>query len=412
MKFYCTEFSDMDNWSFGSRSFTYDYSIFPRELITIGTESGNWIVPFNSWNISTTFNLAPRSDTGQINSPPYAFSLPTLRLQSGCNHAIPMTVSDPDGDIVRCRWAVGDECKSICNAIPGATLNSVTCTITYNANSGTGYKAVAVMVEDFIPGSSKPLSSVAFQFLVLVVSSNKSCSDRPTFSFPTPSSGSLISISPGGTYTAQIRADSGPGTSYSTTEIQVAGPTGLKKGKLQPYDSVDDYYVSITWTPQINQIGITHPFCFVAINSLGISSVQSCVMLVPRCFISHPIPFANKLSVFLHNVSVSISFNATVHAFQKNGQVTFVHFNSDSAVHRTSLLSSEVTFDNSMQMTIRPKYMFTEGSIYYIKFAFSCYQSKLTNKTLWTFEVIGKVFAHTHIHSSIHCTLMHTYMYE
>jgi len=210
MTFYCTEFSNTDNWSFGSRSLTY---AFPKGIITIGTASGGWIAPFGSWNISTTFSLTPRSDTGQINSPPLAFTLPTLRLQSGCYHTIPMAVSDPDGDVVRCRWAVGNECKSVCNAIPGAVLNSATCTITYQANNGTGYKAVAVMVEDFIPGSSLPLSSVAFQFLVLVVSSSKSCSGKPTFQSPTPSSGSYITISPGGTYTATIRADSGSGIS-------------------------------------------------------------------------------------------------------------------------------------------------------------------------------------------------------
>lgn len=32
---------------------------------------------------------------------------------------------DPDGDNVRCRWAIGDECHSICNGVPVASLDEV-----------------------------------------------------------------------------------------------------------------------------------------------------------------------------------------------------------------------------------------------------------------------------------------------
>ena len=194
LQYICTEFSIDDNWSFGSRVISHDFSS-SGSFVTIGFAGAAWL-GFGSWNVSTTFNLTPRSDNGQINSSPRAITIPILRLQSGCHHTIPITVSDPDGDAVRCRWAVGNECKSVCNAIPGAVLNSATCTITYYANNGTGYKAVAVMVEDFIPGSSHPLSSVAVQFLVLVVSSSQLCSQKPKFISPAPSSGSCVSIPP------------------------------------------------------------------------------------------------------------------------------------------------------------------------------------------------------------------------
>lgn len=36
---------------------------------------------------------------------------------------IPMV--DSDGDTVRCRWATGNECVSVCNSLPLATLDSV-----------------------------------------------------------------------------------------------------------------------------------------------------------------------------------------------------------------------------------------------------------------------------------------------
>ena len=32
---------------------------------------------------------------------------------------------DPDGDTLKCRWAVGKECDSICNGVPVATLDEV-----------------------------------------------------------------------------------------------------------------------------------------------------------------------------------------------------------------------------------------------------------------------------------------------
>jgi len=36
------------------------------------------------------------------------------------------SVSDVDGDEVRCRWAQGyDECGSVCNGLPHAELNQV-----------------------------------------------------------------------------------------------------------------------------------------------------------------------------------------------------------------------------------------------------------------------------------------------
>ena len=278
LKYLCTEFSLDDVWSLGSNEIMYDFNAYAGKTITIGTASHAWISPIGkSWNISTTFYLTPRSDNGQINSSPRIVSLP-LRLQSGCNHTIPMAVSDPDGDVVHCRWAVGKECDTVCNEIPGAVLDSSTCTITYQANNGTGYKVVAVMVEDFIPGSSQPLSSVAFQFLVLVVSSSQSCYHKPKFIAPSPSSGSCMSIPPGGTYTAQLRAYSGH-LDVSITEIQTASLIGASKGELRQTSNSSIYVMNISWTPLTSQQNMLHHFCSIAINSDGMASQQSCVML-------------------------------------------------------------------------------------------------------------------------------------
>ena len=169
MKYICTNFSVEENWSFGMNDVLFNFVNLAGRTVTMGFEGSAWIAPFNlfSWNVGTTFSLTKRN--GRINSTPRAVTPPGIRLQEGCNHTIPIAVSDPDDDIIRCRWAEGNECGGICNQFPGAELDSYSCSIHYQANRGARYWAAALMIEDFVPGSGLPLSSVALQFLVLVL---------------------------------------------------------------------------------------------------------------------------------------------------------------------------------------------------------------------------------------------------
>ena len=191
MSYVCTYFSAVDDWTFGEYNKTHNfYDTLDDNIVTIGTTGGDWIrgVGQGNWNISTTFSLTKRNDTGTINSSPRVLPTPPLRLQLGCTYTISLPVSDPDNDTIKCRWAMGRECSSICNKFPGAVLDSATCTITYTAKYGTGTKAVAIMIEDYAPGSpNHPFSSVALQFLVMInfVSLTQSCSSQiEHFRFP------------------------------------------------------------------------------------------------------------------------------------------------------------------------------------------------------------------------------------
>ena len=188
ISYVCTYYSAEDDWSFGEYHKIYFFnSVSDQNTVTIGTYGCCWINRVNShWNVSTTFSLVTRTDTGKINSSPRIKPTPPLYLQQGCSYTIPLPVSDPDNDIVRCRWAVGTECRDICDEFPGALLDSSTCTIAYIANNGTGIKAAAIMIEDYAPGSPcRPLSSVALQFSILVFSSSQPCSTSTTyFVFP------------------------------------------------------------------------------------------------------------------------------------------------------------------------------------------------------------------------------------
>lgn len=87
---------------------------------------------------------------------------------------------DPDGDIVKCRWATSFECGHVCTGLPTATLYS-NCTITLNATSENMYHedgiyTVALMVEDFprqtaVDNVTEPLSSVPLQVEAIVTMS-------------------------------------------------------------------------------------------------------------------------------------------------------------------------------------------------------------------------------------------------
>ena len=70
-------------------------------------------------------DLRPRADNGLINSSPVTTITPIVRLQSGCTRTIRIPVQDADQDIVRCRWAAGNECAGVCSKVPGATIDPV-----------------------------------------------------------------------------------------------------------------------------------------------------------------------------------------------------------------------------------------------------------------------------------------------
>ena len=69
---------------------------------------------------------------------------------------------------------------------------------------------MALQIEDFLPGSDVPLSSVPLQFLVVVFSSNQLCSAQPELvPGDTPPDGSCIPVKLDTTFTASIVATSG-----------------------------------------------------------------------------------------------------------------------------------------------------------------------------------------------------------
>ena len=392
MSYYCTDFSISEDWSFGERTIVYNFGS-RSGMVTLGFTGSCWISPLGcNWNISTTFSLTPRGDIGKINSSPQAITVPVIRLQQGCPHTIPLAVSDPNGD-------------------------TATCTISYTANRGTGFNAAAIMVEDFVSGSSRPLSSVAFQFLILVVSSSQACNQNPEFVAPTPANGICITIPAGGTFSTQLVADSGSST-IQISEIQTVSPLGTQRGALQRIRNTNTYSVTLRWTPQVSQQNQTHLLCYTAVSSVGSSSSQVCIQLAagytpPAPFPGNAIPTQQQFR--LNDIIIPISFNNTVQRPSSSAYIIFYDYNTNQEVYRIDTSSSsEVTFQ-LMSIIVVPAFMFKPGNSYYINLQRGVVQSvgacgsgisnePVAGRTFWTFTVMGMLIAHCFIVDVCMCT--------
>ncbi|XP_071124121.1 adhesion G protein-coupled receptor B3-like [Mytilus edulis] len=183
-----------------------------------------------------------------------------------------VTIEDADNDIIRCRWAIGDdECGDICNSLVNSDLNKGTCVISYNATGELGLYAVALQIEDFASEQSdNPLSSVPLQFLIDVIQtvSNQSCEIKPILE----NINSIVVIPVNTTYHETIIAK-GDGIS----EIIILTSKEVSKSKLLRYGTSNDrWYVNVTWTPTERDTG-SHRICFTAVDSISQASEKKCI---------------------------------------------------------------------------------------------------------------------------------------
>lgn len=396
----CTEYSPEVDWSLLKGHGTHNFNDTDVDQITLGIHACCWNFPYDGqkWNISTTFSLVARDDTGEINSSPRVEGFPYLRLQEGYNHTISLIITDPDDDEVRCRWAAGRECAGICDGFPGAVLDGNSCTIMYHANHGVGKKAAAIMIEDFLPESSEPLSSIAYQFFVEVVSASQLCSSLPEIIAPSLTIEECIPIIPKSLFTKQIIANSGC-PNVAITSIQVFAPTGTSKGELHRIESTNKYYINITWMPTQDQHNMTHLLCFVAVNSEGLTSEQSCIRVAVEYYPPMPLPksaIPNHQLFYSSDIVLNIMFDTVIQCPATSAFVRF--FKLGEEVHSIDVLSPEVTYNGS-RLTIVPDHTLPEGSLYVsldegvVRTVDSIEGCHLVNEpmlsdTFWTFEVI------------------------
>uniref|UniRef100_K1PRY6 Uncharacterized protein n=1 Tax=Magallana gigas TaxID=29159 RepID=K1PRY6_MAGGI len=84
--------------------------------------------PRNIANTSYICTGASESENWEQGENTFTYTFPgigpyTVDAQYGCYNEISIPVVDPDGDDVRCRWANGTECMSICEGLPYATID-------------------------------------------------------------------------------------------------------------------------------------------------------------------------------------------------------------------------------------------------------------------------------------------------
>ncbi|CAG2251248.1 unnamed protein product [Mytilus edulis] len=238
----------------------------------------------NGWSLQTTIDLRLRDDINSTNSSPITTSQPLHTLQFSCYHELKLPMYDPDGDLVKCRWAVGKECDSVCHAMPSASLDEDTCTLKFNATSGSSYTndgwyAVALTIEDFPTktihigkeqfNETTPMSTVPLQFLIHLVGKSSPCNWKPEFVSPTPPAGTKISISAGNSFTQKIYAANLADKNETVTKLSLTRPAGMVlKGPTNLPNRAGVVFWEMSWTPTVNDKG-NHIVCGMAEDSTG-----------------------------------------------------------------------------------------------------------------------------------------------
>lgn len=135
---YCTDVSPTNGIAIGQR---LDTVIIPTGsnffVIFAGSSWNSQISGGATWSVTSHINLVRRSDNNQFNNAPVATVMSPINIPVNETTMIPVSVSDADGDFIRCRWARNstfngvNECGSVCppNSVPVNTILYSNCTI-------------------------------------------------------------------------------------------------------------------------------------------------------------------------------------------------------------------------------------------------------------------------------------------
>ena len=261
------------------------------------------------------------------NSPVFTHP-PLWRIMSGCDgQQIDLAPTDPDGDTVKCRWAKTHQegGASTYNAAAWASLSldEDNCIVTYTGSiddTKVGLKGVGIIMEDFDANGNRK-SSIPVQFLAAVwtpstvrgasvlggfvypdwfgekdgddhhdfsddhhntPSTNKGknrgrrtttpsyCFAVPTLTGQTPADGSIIEEKDSFRIILQAESEGGVIKSYSYE----------KPARMTCSSPDQNGNVTCTWTPTDSEREKTdHGFCFLATDSMGLTSERRCITL-------------------------------------------------------------------------------------------------------------------------------------
>ena len=275
---------------------TASVTLLAGSQIVIGYRSTNWLTlvygaVFPPWSVITYINLVVRSDNGRINSSPVSSIAPLVTVLVNSLQTFRIPIADADLDVVQCRWATNttvigpdivDECGGVCQNMPGAQLYSTAnlvnnCTLVFSV-SISGYYAIALQIEDFMPSniSGPALSSIPLQFLVLAM--NTSC-NAPTI-IGELSNGVTRQVPFGSTFTVSVIAQIGCNGTSVTRFTTMSIPPGTASTSTVVSINASLYSVIFTWTPSVTQVGTTQLYCTLAIASNNLQSAQYCLNFI------------------------------------------------------------------------------------------------------------------------------------
>ncbi len=401
-RYRCTAYSSVDNWELvhGSSQHTFQSNATHVEIIY---NRGIWFHPYAApVYLFARNNILIRNDTGRINSTPRSITSPVIRIQANCTHTIQIPVVDPDGDRTRCRWAQGaSECGQICDAFPYATLERDTCTVRYHANHGVGYKIASIVIQDFKGDVSTPLSSVSLQFLVFVFSAGEACERMPRFINPTPPSEACVTVPLHGRLHLLLRAFSGD-RDLHVKAIDTAAAFPLQKSAIQRRLGSSIYQVKVQWEPTADQSNQTYPLCYTVINTVGLSSEQTCIYVLVGS--TTPVPIDSSLSpqsgasVVASGSTWSVQFDQAITFSSTGGRILFKTTDTDSRVvySISPLETQEATVVYNDTLIIEPRFRFPEGQAFYIVLEAGVVSATngcrpdnepRTNASFWQFDV-------------------------
>jgi len=372
----CTDYSIADDWIVGERTQRAALPFVP--VVELSFASAAWIDSLvvgggSGWEMRAKLNLDAILAKRTGNVSPETKMAQVVDVLHGCNHTITIPVDDAEGDVVRCRWADSShgECGGVCQALPGAVLNQRDCTLFYSAVGTAGLYVVAIQIEDFSSATdTTPFSSVPFQFVVNVYESsfdNASCYSKPTFSWPTRRDGACVGIPFNSTFHESIISEN---NGLEIQSIAVQSPSGMRKSGLDMIPGTDKWYVNITWTPLMSQVG-NNILCFTAVDIRGTNSDRNCITLAVG---THP-PVAKSGSMF-PTVELLASNNQWRFEFDrpfvrpKRSAYIRYYDDTDTEIFKIDTSANpNVTFPTlptDFNLTFTTTYIFKEKATYYI----------------------------------------------
>jgi hypothetical protein len=381
---YCTDYSEKEDWSYGQISITLQYfSPYADQIHLVRYAGGEWIPLLNHgyyWNLISRIDLSIQNHTGRINQSPITSMSPLIRVPTEYTTEVKIPVNDADGDSVKCRWSIADECGDSCKVPVNTELDSINCIIKFNLPPIIGYYAIRLQIEDFKSiYSTKPLSSIPLEFLVQAYKTSNSSFKIPTFEEPTKKDQACIPIPTLTTYNDIIVVNSNDFIN-EISDIQTISPPGLVKSALNVFNkNLSIKYINILWSPTQNQNGI-NIFCFIGTTDFLISTEQRCLSLAVGF---EPLEAKRGTATPTGIIKStqkewSIDFNQNITRPKEDKFIRFYEILSNKLVFEINTLKSDhvIIQGNSLLFKVTGEF-FEDKKSYYIGFDRGAFQSQL-----------------------------------